>query len=139
VYGPWGRPDMAMWLWTEAILNGEPIEIFNNGKMTRCFTYVSDIVEGTMCAIKRSFEIKGHNVFNLGSDVPVNIEKVADFIGKYLGKEVKKRYLPNQIGDISDTEADLSFSRKELGFDPKVAIEQGIPEFLNWYKKFYDK
>ncbi len=141
-YGPWGRPDMATWLFTEAILAGRPITVFNDGRMARDFTYIDDIVAGTIAAHDRASEL-GHTggqtpyrLYNLGNHKP---EKLLDFIAvleRALGRTAKKELLPMQPGDVLESFADIGPARRDLGFAPKTSIEEGIPRFVSWYQKY---
>jgi UDP-glucuronate 4-epimerase len=135
VYGPWGRPDMAAYLFTRAILAGERIKVFNNGNMARDFTYIDDIVAGTVAALDRPGE--GHRIYNLGNNLP---ERLLDFIAvleRLLGRTAKKELLPIQPGDVAETCAEIGASRRELGFEPKTTIETGLAHFVNWYKAYH--
>jgi len=138
VYGPWGRPDMAAYLFTSAILAGRPIKVFNNGKMARDFTYIDDIVAGTIAAHDRPSggEVR-HRIYNLGNHRP---EKLLDFIAvieRALGRTAQKQLLPLQPGDVPESFADITASRRDLGFDPKTTIEVGLARFVEWYKEYY--
>ena len=138
VYGPWGRPDMAAYLFTSAILAGRPIKVFNNGKMARDFTYIDDIVAGTIAAHDRppSGGV-GHRIYNLGNHRP---EKLLDFIAvieRVLGRTAQKQLLPLQPGDVPESFADITASRRDLGFDPKTTIEIGLARFVEWYKEYH--
>ena len=133
VYGPWGRPDMALWLFTEAILTGKPIKVFNYGKMQRDFTYIDDIVAGVKGALF-SKNLEQYEIFNLGNN---NTEQLMDMIGtieKELKIEANKEMLPIQPGDIPATFADIEKAKTKLGFEPKTKINEGIPNFIKWYK-----
>lgn len=135
VYGPWGRPDMAYFNFTDKIVKGEPIKVYNNGDMRRDFTYIDDIVNGVISALSRVFDFE---IYNLGNNKPINL---LDFIGileEKLGKKANKNMLPMQPGDMYETYADISKSRKMLGFNPRVSIEEGLTKFVKWYKKYYD-
>ena len=138
VYGPWGRPDMAAFLFTRAILSGEPIRVFNNGEMWRDFTFIDDIVAGILAVIERPPSgTPPHRVFNLGNH---RSEKLTDFIATLesaLGKKAVYKFEPMQPGDVPRTYADIEASRRELGFDPKTPISTGIPKFVEWYKTYY--
>lgn len=138
VYGPWGRPDMAAFLFTRAILAGEPISVFNNGEMWRDFTFVDDIVAGILAAVaRRPAKTPPHAVYNLGNH---KSEKLTDFIGlieKSLGKKAEYRFEPMQPGDVARTYADIEASRRDLGFEPKTPIAVGIPRFIDWYTDYY--
>jgi UDP-glucuronate 4-epimerase len=140
VYGPWGRPDMAAYLFTRAILAGEPIKVFNEGRMARDFTYIDDIVAGTVAAHDRppaaSDEVP-HRIYNLGNHRP---EKLLDFIAvieRALGRTAIKELLPLQPGDVPETSADIETSRRDLGFEPTTTIEVGLARFVNWYKWYH--
>jgi UDP-glucuronate 4-epimerase len=138
VYGPWGRPDMAAFLFTRAILQDEPIRVFNHGEMWRDFTYVDDIVSGILAAVaRRPSKTPPHAVYNLGNH---KSEKLTDFIGILegaLGRKAKYKFEPMQPGDVARTFADIDASRRDLGFDPKTPISEGIPRFVAWYKDYY--
>jgi UDP-glucuronate 4-epimerase len=140
VYGPWGRPDMAAYLFTRAILAGEPIKVFNEGRMARDFTYIDDIVAGTVAAHDRppaaSDEVP-HRIYNLGNHRP---EKLLDFIAvieRALGRTAIKELLPLQPGDVPETSADIETSRRDLGFEPTTTIEVGLARFVEWYKWYH--
>ncbi|CAB3289277.1 UDP-glucuronate 4-epimerase [Methanocaldococcus lauensis] len=135
VYGEYGRPDMAFWKFTKNILLGKPIDVYNYGKMMRDFTYISDVVDGIMSAIKKDFE---YEIFNLGNDNPVKLEYAISLIEKYSGKKAIKNYLPMQPGDVEKTWADLTKSRKLLDYNPKVSIEDGLKRFVYWFKENFD-
>jgi UDP-glucuronate 4-epimerase len=135
VYGPWGRPDMAAYLFTRAILAGTPIKVFNSGKMARDFTYIDDIVAGTLAAHDRPGE--GHRLYNLGNNRP---EQLLDFIAvleRLLGRTAKKELVPMQPGDVAATCADIGATRRDLGFEPTTTIEIGLAHFVNWYKSYH--
>jgi len=134
VYGPWGRPDMALFLFTEAILNGRPIEIYNFGKMKRDFTYIDDIVEGTIAALDNPFK---YEIFNLGNSKSVELMKLIEIIEEELGMVAEKKFLPMQPGDVAETYADIEKTKRLLGFDPKTSIRSGIRRFLSWYRQYY--
>jgi UDP-glucuronate 4-epimerase len=138
VYGPWGRPDMAAYLFTSAILAGRPIKVFNHGRMARDFTYIDDIVAGTIAAHDRP-QADGvrHRIYNLGNHRP---EKLLDFIAvieRALGRTARKELLPLQPGDVPESFADITASRRDLGFDPKTTIEVGLARFVEWYKAYH--
>jgi UDP-glucuronate 4-epimerase len=138
VYGPWGRPDMAAYQFTRAILAGEPIKVFNEGRMARDFTYIDDIVAGTIAAHDRAPAGQvPHRVYNLGNHRP---EKLLDFIGvleRALGRNATKVLLPLQPGDVPESFADIEASRRDLGFEPKTTIEEGLARFVEWYKWYH--
>ncbi|MCP4180667.1 MAG: NAD-dependent epimerase/dehydratase family protein [bacterium] len=134
VYGPWGRPDMALWLFTEAILKNQPIKVFNNGDMRRDFTYVDDIVEGIIGALFAE-GLEKNEIFNLGNHKSEDLLKMIEIIEEQLGKKAVKEMLPMQPGDVPDSFAEITKARKKLGYDPKTSINVGIPNFINWYKE----
>ncbi|MDD5482632.1 MAG: GDP-mannose 4,6-dehydratase [Kiritimatiellae bacterium] len=132
VYGPWGRPDMAVWLFTEAILRGKKIRVFNRGRMRRDFTYVDDVVSGIRAALFGK-NLPRNEVYNLGNH---RSEKLKDFIriiSDCLGIKPRMELLPLQPGDVKETYADIGKARRDLGFRPKTALSEGIPRFVNWY------
>ncbi|NGX58204.1 MAG: UDP-N-acetylglucosamine 4-epimerase [Chlamydiae bacterium] len=134
VYGPWGRPDMAYYLFTKAIMNGDPIKVFNHGKMKRDFTYIDDVVDGIVAAVDLGAECE---IFNLGNHKSIELGTFIETIENTLGKKAEKKMLPMQLGDVVETYADIEHSRAELGFEPKVSIEEGIQKFIDWYKSYY--
>ena len=138
VYGPWGRPDMAAYLFTSAILAGRPIKVFNHGKMARDFTYIDDIVAGTIAAHDRPpADGVRHRIYNLGNHRP---EKLLDFIAvieRALGRTAQKELLPLQLGDVPESFADITASRRDLGFEPNTTIEVGLARFIEWYKAYH--
>lgn len=134
VYGPWGRPDMAYFLFTKAILEGKPIEIYNQGQMWRDFTYIDDIIAGIQAAIDGSFDCE---VFNLGHHQPESLLHLIEVLENALGCEAKKIWKPMQAGDVLSTYADIEASTKKLGFLPKTPLEEGIPRFVDWYRTYY--
>jgi UDP-glucuronate 4-epimerase len=136
VYGPWGRPDMAYFSFTDAIANNRPIQLFNNGKLMRDFTHIDDIIAGTLAAIDLGAP---HQLFNLGNSQPVELIHFVKMIEEALGKEADKQYLPMQPGDVASTYADISQSRQMLGFSPKVSLKEGIHSFVSWYKEYFER
>lgn len=153
VYGPWGRPDMALFIFTKSIIEGKPIEIFNNGHMSRDFTYIDDIVEGIVRLIDRpaksnpdwdalkpdpSSSKVPYNIFNIGRGAPVNLLEFIKEIEDNLGIVADKKYLPMQDGDVTDTWADVSDLKTELSYKPGVSVKEGVRNFVNWYKTHYD-
>jgi UDP-glucuronate 4-epimerase len=136
VYGPWGRPDMAMWLFTKDILAGKPINVFNNGDMQRDFTFVDDIVQGVIGSLTAD-GLEPYEIFNLGNN---NTEQLMDMIstlGDALGAEPEMTMLPMQPGDVAATYADVSLAAKKLNFAPTTPISVGIPKFVEWYKGYH--
>jgi len=134
VYGPYGRPDMALFIFTKAILEDRPIEVFNYGKMERDFTYIDDIVQGVLSSLDRPFE---YEVFNLGNNRPVQLTYFISRIESELGKKAKKDLLPMQPGDVPSTCADIDRSIDLLEYRPKTTIEEGIRKFIDWYRDYY--
>jgi len=130
VYGPWGRPDMALFKFTRAILAGDEIELYNFGNMKRDFTYIDDIVQGIVASIDTPMR---YEIFNLGNSNTVELEYLVKCLEKELGIVAKKKLLPLQAGDMLETFADVSYARDKLGFEPKVGIEEGIIRFVEWY------
>lgn len=133
VYGPWGRPDMAYFLFTRAILEGRPIDIYNHGQMRRDFTYIDDIVAGTAAAIDLG---AAYEIFNLGHHHPDELLHLITLLEKELGVKAKKNLLPMQAGDVVATYADIKESQRKLGFEPKVSLEEGIGKFVKWYREY---
>lgn len=134
VYGPWGRPDMAYYSFTQAILEGKPIDIFNNGEMLRDFTYIDDIIEGTVAAIDKQYPLE---IFNLGNNRPEPLSELIGAIESELGVKAVRRNLPMQPGDVVSTFADIAHSQDKLGFRPKVPLKEGIARFVGWYKNYH--
>jgi UDP-glucuronate 4-epimerase len=152
VYGPWGRPDMALFLFTEAILKNKPIEIFNYGKMKRDFTYIDDIIEGIIRVMDKIPESNPkwnrekadpgssyapYKIYNIGNNNPVELMEFINLIEKYLGRVAKKNFLPMQKGDVMATYADIDDLISAIEFKPKTKIEKGIKNFVEWYCTFY--
>jgi len=135
VYGPWGRPDMALFLFTKAILDGRPIDIYNFGNMKRDFTYISDIVDGTISALDTPFQ---YELFNLGNSHSAELMELIAIIEETLGKEAEKNYLPLQPGDVPETYADIEKARETLNFNPKTPLRRGVGDFIKWYKDYYE-
>jgi UDP-glucuronate 4-epimerase len=133
VYGPWGRPDMAYFSFTKNIIEGKPIQVFNHGKMHRDFTYIDDIIDGTVAAIDLGAECE---VFNLGNHRTEELGNLIRIIEEGLGKKAVIEYVGMQKGDVTATYANIDHAKELLGFSPKVSIEEGIPRFLEWYKEF---
>jgi UDP-glucuronate 4-epimerase len=141
VYGPWGRPDMAAYLFADAIVKERPIEVFNNGHMRRDFTYIDDIVSGVIAALDRPPVAEQgesrHKVYNLGNNKPEELMDYISVIEKELGRKAEKIFKPLQMGDVTETSADISDSIRDLGFHPKTPISQGIPQFIAWFKHYH--
>ncbi len=134
VYGPWGRPDMAMYIFADKIRNGEKIPVFNHGKMKRDFTYIDDIVYGIRASIEKNYS---YEIFNLGNNCCENIMDVIDYIEKELDKEAEINFMDIQLGDIEKTFANISNAKKKLNFEPKTSIKDGIPKFIKWYRSYH--
>jgi UDP-glucuronate 4-epimerase len=134
VYGPWGRPDMALFLFTDAVLRGHPMKIFGFGKMRRDFTYVDDIVQGIVASLDKNY---GYEVFNLGAGRSEDLMDFVHTIEKTCGKEGVKEMLPMQQGDVVSTAADISHAAQKLGFRPGTQVLEGVPRFVAWYREYY--
>jgi UDP-glucuronate 4-epimerase len=152
VYGPWGRPDMALFKFTKAILAGEPIDVYNNGKMQRDFTYIDDIVEGVVRVLDRVPQANPHwsgdspdpctspapyQLYNIGNNQPVELMRYIEILEEILGKTAQKNLLPMQPGDVPATYADIEDLVKDVGFKPKTSVKEGISHFVAWYKNYY--
>ena len=137
VYGPWGRPDMAMWLFAEAIKTGGELKVFNHGKMKRDFTYIDDIVSG-ICGSLFADGLDQYEIFNLGNHKCEELMTMINIIEKEMGAEANKVMFPMQDGDVPATYADVEKAAEKLGYDPKTEIAEGIPKFINWYKEHSD-
>jgi len=152
VYGPWGRPDMSLFLFTRAILEGRPIDVFNHGDMSRDFTYVDDIVEGVVRVMDRipqpdpgaemsqpdpALSTAPYRVYNIGNHEPVQLMQFIAILERALGRSAEKRLLPMQPGDVASTYAQTDDLRRDVGFAPNTPLEQGISAFVAWYREFY--
>ncbi len=152
VYGPWGRPDMALYLFTKAILERRPIDVFNHGKMRRDFTYVDDIVEGVVRTMDRVADSNPHwsleapdpatsaapyRVYNIGNNQPVELMYLIETLEKCLGRTAEKNLLPMQPGDVPETYADVDVLMQDVGFKPQTPIEDGVAEFVKWYRWYH--
>ena len=152
VYGPWGRPDMALFLFTKAILTGEPIQIFNEGRMQRDFTFIDDIVEGVIRTADRTAapdenwtgdhpdpaaSLAPYRIYNIGNNQPVELLHLIDTLERCLGQTAKRVMLPMQPGDVPATYADVDDLVRDVGFQPSTPIETGIERFVDWYRDFY--
>ncbi|MDR2583787.1 MAG: NAD-dependent epimerase/dehydratase family protein [Fibromonadaceae bacterium] len=137
VYGPWGRPDMAPMLFAKNILEGKPIKVFNNGNMKRDFTYIEDIVNGTIsCLNHDTQDLRINRIFNIGRGEPVDLMRFIEILENGLGKKAIKEFLPMQAGDVPVTWADTSALEKATGYRPKISLETGIKHFAEWYLEF---
>ncbi len=152
VYGPWGRPDMAMFLFTRAILEGRPIDVFNDGRMERDFTYVDDIVEGLVRLSRRpaapdaswdgaeptpSTSNAPYRIYNIGNNEPVRLLRMIEILEDCIGRKAEKRFLPIQPGDVPATYADIDDLKRDVGFEPTTPIEVGVERFVRWYRDYH--
>jgi len=147
VYGPWGRPDMAMWIFTKKILAGEPIPVFNHGDMLRDFTYIDDIIDGIVKCLDNPPKDDGslhtigsnapHRVYNIGNNNTVKLLDMITVLEEALGQKAEMELLPIQPGDVKETAADITAIQNDLGFEPRTKIEEGIPKFVHWYKQYH--
>jgi UDP-glucuronate 4-epimerase len=138
VYGPWGRPDMAAYLFADAITAGRPIQVFNEGRMARDFTYIDDIVAGTVAALGRKPQNDPpHRLYNLGNNHPEPLLRFIAVLEEALGRTAEKQLMPMQPGDVRESYADIDAARRDLGFAPVTPIEVGIPNFVRWYKDYH--
>jgi UDP-glucuronate 4-epimerase len=146
VYGPWGRPDMAMWIFARKILAGEPIQLFNHGRMRRDFTYVDDIVAGVLACLDRPPPDDGaekpggshapHRLYNIGNNRPEELTRVVALLEQACGRKATVELLPIQPGDVPETFADIDAIQRDIGFAPATAIETGVPQFVDWYRDY---
>ena len=138
VYGPMGRPDMAIWKFTDSIINDKPIEVYNRGKLSRDFTYIDDIIDGVVNAIKlaKNKKFNKHEIYNLGNNSPVVLNTLIKLLEDIIGKKAKKKLVSMQLGDVKKTFADIEKSKRELRFQPKTSLRQGLLNFVNWYKEY---
>jgi UDP-glucuronate 4-epimerase len=138
VYGPWGRPDMAYWLFTEAISNGRPVRLFNDGHMRRDFTYVDDVIEAVARLIKLppSAAKPPHRLYNVGNEHPVEVVEFVDILERLIGKKAKRELLPMRAIDVLETFADSSDLARDTGFSPHTPIEDGLRSFVTWYRDY---
>jgi len=153
VYGPWGRPDMALFKFTRAILEDRPIKVFNHGRMKRDFTYIDDIIEGIVRVMRKIPEsdpdwngdapdpgtsYARYRIYNIGNNTPVQLTRFIEVLEKELGKSAKKEFLDLQPGDVPATYADIEALKKDTGFRPETGIETGVARFVSWYKEYYE-
>ena len=154
VYGPWGRPDMALFLFTRAILDGKPIDVFNFGKMQRDFTYIDDVVEGVVRVLDKPAQPNPawsgdhpdprsssapYRLYNIGNHRPVDLLRFIEVLEYVIGKKAEKKFLPLQPGDVPATYADIDDLARDVGFQPATPIETGIPRFVDWYRSYYQR
>ncbi|WP_261320654.1 SDR family NAD(P)-dependent oxidoreductase [Qipengyuania aquimaris] len=147
VYGPWGRPDMALWLFTDAILSGRPIKVFNEGEMWRDFTFIDDIVSGVVACLdkppaddgaeKAGGSVKPHALYNIGNHRSEKLTRVIELIEQACGKKAEVQLMPMQPGDVEKTYADIDAIQRDIGYQPTTSIEQGIPQFVEWYRAYH--
>lgn len=141
VYGPFGRPDMAPFKFTKAILNEEIIDVFGHGQLERDFTYIDDIVEGTISALhnlpKPYIHDLKHPIYNLGYGQPITVENFIFTLEKHLGKKAVKNHIDNQLGDVHKTLSDCTLAKQAFGYSPQTCIDQGLEQFIKWYKDYY--
>ncbi|MEH0197180.1 NAD-dependent epimerase/dehydratase family protein [Caulobacter sp. CCNWLY153] len=139
VYGPWGRPDMAYFSFTQKILRGEPIEVYGEGRMARDFTYIDDIVDGIVGVLDNPPPRGGHEVYNIGDSNPVGLMDMIAALEAAIGRQAEKVFLPMQPGDVPATYADVSKLHALTGYKPKVGVEEGLQRFAAWYADFYGR
>lgn len=154
VYGPWGRPDMALFIFTKAILEGKPIDVYNHGRMQRDFTYIDDIVEGVVRVAEKipagnpiwksenpdpATSLAPYKIYNIGNNNPVALLTLIEVLEKSLGKKAERRLLPIQPGDVPATYADVDDLINDVGFKPATPIDQGVEKFVAWYRNYYQK
>jgi len=143
VYGPWGRPDMALYIFTKAISEGRPIRVFNHGDMKRDFTYVDDVVAGVVAAIDRApapaAGTAPHLLYNIGNSRSEPLMRLIGLIEQALGAKAEIRFEPMQPGDVKETYADIGAIRRDLGFEPRTSIEEGVPRFIAWYREYHGR
>ena len=135
VYGPWYRPDMGMYIFTKKIIENEPISVFNNGKMKRDFTYIDDIIDGTISAIEKNYK---YEIFNLGNNKSENLMDMIKLIESEIGKKAKIEFRPLQDGDMISTFANINHTIEKISYKPKTDIKEGIPKMVSWYKEYYN-
>jgi UDP-glucuronate 4-epimerase len=138
VYGPWGRPDMAYWLFTKAILEGRPIRVFNNGDLWRDFTYIDDVVTATVKVLDRppGGAEPHHRIYNIGHNSPEHLGRLIDLLEELLGVQAIRHYEPMQPGDVEQTYADITRLKEDFGFTPTVPLVDGLKSFISWYRGF---
>lgn len=137
VYGPWGRPDMAMFLFTDAITKNQPIKVFNEGNLERDFTYVDDIIMGVFSVIKSEASDSKYSIYNIGNGSPVNLLNFIEEIEKQLGIIAKKKMMPMQPGDVNLTWADSSVLERDYSYKTSTSVKEGVKKFIEWYKEYY--
>ena len=139
VYGPWGRPDMALFLFTDAIVKNKEIEVFNNGNLSRDFTFIDDIITGILkTLLQNSKNTSLYKIYNIGNSFPIKLTNFINLIEKNLKLKAKIKMLPMQPGDVNQTWADVNELKKDYKYSPKTSLEHGVKSFINWYKSFYN-
>jgi UDP-glucuronate 4-epimerase len=136
VYGPWGRPDMALYIFTKAITEGKPIPVFNHGDMKRDFTFIDDIVTGVIAALDAPAPSE-HRVYNLGNHRSEPLMRVIELLEKAIGRKAEIRFEPMQPGDVKETYADIAATQRDLGFKPTTPVDVGVPKFVAWYREYH--
>jgi UDP-glucuronate 4-epimerase len=147
VYGPWGRPDMAVWMFTKAIIAGDPLNIFNHGAMRRDFTFVDDVVAGVVACLdsppnddggeKAGGSVSPHALYNIGNHRSERLVRLIEILEEALGRKAVTNLLPMQPGDVIDTFADITAVARDHGYRPRTSIEKGVPQFVEWYKQYH--
>jgi UDP-glucuronate 4-epimerase len=147
VYGPWGRPDMAMWIFTKALYAGEPLPLFNRGEMRRDFTYIDDIVRGVISCleappaddgqVKAGGSTSPHAIYNIGNSRSEDLMRVVELLEQETGRKAIPNLQPMQIGDVKETFADISAMERDHGFEPTTTIDEGVPRFVAWYREYH--
>lgn len=147
VYGPWGRPDMAMWIFTKALFSGERLPLFNHGEMRRDFTYIDDIVRGVIACldspplddgeVKAGGSTSPHALYNIGNSRSEDLMRVVELLEQETGRKALPNPMPMQIGDVKETFADISAIERDHGFQPKTTIDEGVPRFVAWYREYH--
>jgi UDP-glucuronate 4-epimerase len=147
VYGPWGRPDMAMWIFTKALYEGEPLPLFNRGEMRRDFTYIDDIVRGVVACLdsppaddgapKAGGSTSPHALYNIGNSRSEDLMRVVELLEQETGRKATGNLMPMQVGDVKETFADISAIERDHGFRPTTSIDEGVPRFVRWYREYH--
>ena len=147
VYGPWGRPDMAMWLFTKAIIDGEPLDLFNRGAMRRDFTYIDDVVDGILACVdsapkddgelKPGGSVAPHALYNIGNNRSEELQRLVALLEECIGRKAVINPHPMQPGDVPNTFADIGPIRSAFGFEPRTNLDEGVPMFVEWYKRYH--
>jgi UDP-glucuronate 4-epimerase len=141
VYGPWGRPDMSAYIFTRAIFEDQPIQVFNHGDMRRDFTYIDDVIAGVLAALERPPVAEDghppHQIYNLGNHRSEDLMRFLELLERACGRQAKKLFTEMQPGDVKETYADIETSRRDLGFQPKTTIDEGLPRFVEWFRRYH--